>query len=207
MTELPKILAAMIAAALALAAQITDAATCPPQGDSPQARLQALDRLKNRTPFAVKADPTITLERIAAPGDDTKRWSTDQAASVTGYVAVVKPGGRETANCHRADRLDTHIALVVDPKTAGDSKTHVIVEVTPSGRDAAAKRGEDWSTAALRKRILGKRVTVSGLIFYDVEHAASSVNTAKDPKAASVWRATDVEIHPVVSIQVLDHNP
>ncbi len=89
---------------------------CPIQGSSPQKRLQILDRQKNRTVLPKKSDfnSKITLEAMLEPGDDTKRWSINNAATLTGFVRLVKPGEPETVNCKAkaiADR-DTHIELV-----------------------------------------------------------------------------------------------
>jgi uncharacterized protein YgiM (DUF1202 family) len=61
---------------------------CGLEGNAQSANRRALNRLKNRVvaPTAAQVDGTITLAAILVPGDDRARWSTDQAADVTGYV-------------------------------------------------------------------------------------------------------------------------
>src|ERR1043166_9623215 len=138
-------------------------------GDAIQQQAKDLNRFKNRTeaPSLFDNDPTITIDRILAPGNDVNRFSPTKAARITGYVASVKVGGIETCNCHASDpaHRDTHIDVVADPKytvrhmiavkTKGknrkaktiqkdaNEKHHVIVEVTPRVRDQMRAKGID----------------------------------------------------------------
>lgn len=86
-----------------------------------------------------------------------------QGAEITGYVFDVKVGGIETTNCRAraSERRDTHIELVLDPM-AGATTQRVIVEVTPRWRAMMAAQGLDWSTRALRDRLLGRWIKVKG---------------------------------------------
>ena len=59
----------------------------------------------------------------------------------------------------------------------------------------------DWSTRALRDRLLGRWIKVRGWMLFDVEHQKASENTA--PGRERNWRATAWEIHPVTSIEVV----
>src|SRR5579863_1516206 len=140
-------------------------ADCPPQGDAKPARVQALNRLKRRmtTPSQSDIDGSVTLEAMLAPGDDATRWDPTRAATITGYVTDVKPGGPETVNCHTTTVLykDTHIELAVDPAHSA-GRDQVIVEITPQWRLEESKGGVDWQTNALKKQMLGKRITVTG---------------------------------------------
>ena len=79
-----------------------------------------------------------------------------QGAEIVGYIFDVKIGGFESTNCHArtAEQRDTHIDLVLDPM-AGSPAQRVIVEVTPRWRAIMAAQGVDWSTRALRDRLLG----------------------------------------------------
>ncbi len=121
---------------------------------------------------------------------------------MTGYVANVIVGGIETTNCHAKDdaERDTHIELVVDPNDANDEIKHVIVEVTPRIRNVMAQQGQDWSTKALRTNLLGRRMTFTGWMLFDQEHAKESANTARPDRPAKVWRATAWEIHPIMAM-------
>lgn len=156
--------------------------------------------LKNRdaAPGWADFDPAITLAAILAPGNDISRWSTSQAASITGYVIDVHPGGIETVNCHARDLAgrDTHIEIALNP--GAPETARMIVEVTPRWRARMASVGIDWSTATLERALTGHWVTFTGWMLYDAEHVAQSENTA--PGRASDWRATAWEIHPVTWI-------
>ena len=178
---------------------------CGMQGDARSPAVQALNRLKNRyiAPQPEQIDRAITLAAMVAPGNDTGRWKVKQAAEIIGYVFDVKVGGIESTNCHAraAEERDTHIELVLDPM-AGSPARRVIVEVTPRGRAImAAAHGADWSTRALRDRLLGRWVRVTGWMLFDMEHQRESENTA--PGRERNWRATAWEIHPVTSIEVV----
>lgn len=173
---------------------------CPLQGNSPNKRIQALDLLKNRSvaPKSSEISGSITLEQMLLPGDDTIRFYPTEGASITGYVALVEPGGAETCHCGATgeDNEDTHIGLVDDPKYAKDEKRLVIVEVTPQGRKAFGLP----DTETIRKQFLGHWVTVAGWMFEDEEHTQNAVNT--NPRGSDLWRATVNEIHPVTAIEL-----
>lgn len=117
---------------------------CPMQGNAKTARVQELDRLKNRDTAPTQIDPAITLKAILAPGNDEHRWKNSEGATIEGYVVEVLPGGIEAAN-YRARKWkyrDTHIALVLDPARRAPNK-RMIVEVTPRCRAKMAAKGVD----------------------------------------------------------------
>lgn len=175
---------------------------CPPEGNPQLERLKPLNRLKNRL---VGPRPSIVtplgLDEVLFPGDDTNRWSTDNAIEVLGYVAEVKPGGAETCNCRSDDAADydTHIELVFEPDDVDDKTRHVVVEVTPAWRRFMATQGKDWSTAKLRQDFKHKWVRVRGWMFFDGEHVNIAENTR--PGAPNNKRGTAWEIHPITSIE------
>lgn len=174
---------------------------CGLEGKAVAARVRPLNLLKNRSTTPRAVDAAITFERLAAPGDDRDRWSVNQAATITGLVVEVKPGGLESVNCGAKDLpfRDTHIGIAVDQAHA---KTPVIVEVTPRWRAAEAEAGVDWSTAALKRQLLGHQVTITGWLFRDDEHLQNAVNT--NPHGSTLWRQTVWELHPVTAIACLD---
>src|SRR6185312_4782583 len=94
--------------------------------------------------------------RCLRRGNDLGRWSRDDGATFEGTVVGVKAGGIESVNCHAKDppHRDTHIELAL--ATGAAPRQRVIVEVTPRWREKMAVIA-DWSTAALKKRLLGKR--------------------------------------------------
>ena len=174
---------------------------CPLEGKTTRPALMALNRLKNRTVAPLKTDvnPAISLTSVLEPGNDVGRWKETQAAIIAGFVVAVKPGGPETVNCGATDpaHTDTHIELAL---TADDSEGihHMIVEVTPRGRAIMAAKGKDWSTANLRRTLLGRKITVVGWMMLDREHCNASENT--NPGGAHNWRATCWEIHPISAL-------
>jgi hypothetical protein len=164
------------------------------------ASTRALGVLKNRTaiPITTDFDPTVTLEGLLQPGDDTGRWSDRKAARIQGYVVAVRQAGIEAANRFSLTRRDTHVEVAARPDAAPTER--VIVEVTPPMRDWARARGVDWSTAALQRTLVGRRCRLEGWLLFDSEHAGESENT--NPGGADNWRATAWEIHPVTWIEV-----
>jgi hypothetical protein len=177
-------------------ATLTYAAPCGIHGSAnSRSREYTLNPFKNRSQAPHTVNPQITLERLAN-GD---RFDDNQAAAIIGYVALVKPGSRETCNCRATDpaHKDTHIALVTNLANASDESKHVVVEVTPRTR----RLYHFPSTATLKKQILHKRVMVTGWLFYDSMHESNAANT--NPHGKDIWRATCEEIHPVSGIEVL----
>jgi hypothetical protein len=176
---------------------------CPPEGNAKVSRVRDLNTYKNRTqlPAPKDFDQGITLKAMLQPGDDTRRWSVQKAASVSGYVRDVKPGGVETTNCKCKDKSlrDTHIELVLDPLN-NDKNKCVVVEVTPRVRSLMAKNGLDWSTPMLRSKFLGRWVTVEGWMLFDFEHSNMAENTR--PGNPKNWRGTAWEIHPLTAIKL-----
>lgn len=174
---------------------------CPREGMALSAETRAFVRLKNRDgrPRPDEFDRAVTLEEMLRPGDDRARWSEHRAAAVEGYVVGVGPGGVEAANCYSRTRRDTHIYLAARPDAAASER--VVVEVTPRMRAQAARRGLDWSEAALRRALTGRLCRVEGWLLFDTEHAAEAENTA--PGRGGNWRATGWEIHPVTNIEIV----
>jgi len=177
---------------------------CGMEGDARSQAVRALNRLKNRytAPTPEQINFKATLAAMLAPGNDIGRWRVAYGAELTGYVHDVKVGGVETVNCHARDPQyrDTHIELVLDPMNSGATR-RVIVEVTPRWRAIMAGKGVDWSTRALRDKLLGRWVRVTGWMLFDAEHKDESENTA--PGRARNWRATAWEVHPVTAIEVV----
>jgi hypothetical protein len=172
----------------------------PRRGDTSVKSVQALNVLKTRTniPTSKNINSDITLAALIKRSNDRDRWNSKMAASVVGYVAKVGVGGIETVNCHAKDAAhrDTHIDLVVSKKDAKNRRKHVVVEVTPQFRS----RHPDWTTANLRKSLLGRCAKVTGWMLFDAEHANASVNTA--PSNPNDWRATAWEVHPITDIKI-----
>jgi hypothetical protein len=67
-------------------------------------------------------------------------------------------------------------------------------------------QGEDWSTQALKQKIKGKWVEVTGWLLFDSMHVDGAKNTNPGGGDAN-WRATCWEIHPITDMKVLDGPP
>lgn len=177
---------------------------CSVLGNAQTAARRELNRQKNRltTPAAADLDPAVTLAAMLVPGDDRARWSVERAAVIEGVVVDVKKGGQETVNCGESDELyrDTHIEIALQGGNPA-KRERVIVEVTPRWRAFLKLQGEDWTTATLRTRLLGRWVQFTGWLFFDDEHDDESENTT--PGRALNWRATAWELHPVTRIVIL----
>ncbi len=109
------------------------AAPCGTHGSAKSGtREYVLNPLKNRSQAPPTVNPNITLEALAQGA----RFENTEAASIIGYVALVKSGDPETCNCGAKDaaHTDTHIALVTDLANANDKSKHIVVEVTPRSR-------------------------------------------------------------------------
>jgi hypothetical protein len=176
---------------------------CPLIGTAKSAANQALNSKKNReiAPIPGQINKSVTLDAMLAPGDDTGRFSEAQGATITGWVIDVKQGGHpETANCGSMSKpfTDTHIVVGLTP-SAAETET-LIVEVTPRWRDMMKAKGTDWGTDTLHDQLVGKRVTFTGWLLFDLDHLHEAVNT--EPSGQKNWRKTIWEIHPITALQV-----
>jgi hypothetical protein len=202
--QLNKIAPALLPLVVLVAASpgLAQPQTCPLGGDAKQALAKQLNPYKNRenAPPVSKTNIAATLPAVLESGNDLHRWSREDGAIFEGLVVGVKIGGIESVNCHAKDpaHRDTHIELALDP--AAPETQRVIVEVTPRWREKMAVIS-DWSTRALKKHLLGRRVRITGWLFDDLEHERQAENS--NPGAAGNWRATVWEIHPVTGIAVI----
>jgi hypothetical protein len=147
----------------------------------------------------------ISLDHLMTNADPNA-FPTDKAISITGYVFNVKVGGIESCNCKakKAQYRDTHIELTPDADHT-DSNFRVIVEVTPRLRNLMLKKGINWSTTTLKKKLIGHTIEVTGWLFYDAEHEdQASANDPNDEIGRKNFRATCWEIHPITSLSIKD---
>ena len=174
---------------------------CPPGGAAVSPGGREFARLKNRVgaPSPLDFDVNVSLEALLRPGEDRGRWSESRAGRVEGYVVEVVEGGIEAANCYSYRERDVHIHVA--PRAGAPRTEWMVMEVTPRARQSASGSGRDWSAAALRAELPGRRCRFEGWLLFDREHADESENTA--PGARGNWRATAWELHPVTSIEVL----
>ena len=161
--------------------------------------------LKNRYKLPAESDmeTQISLEQLMNSADPNA-FQQDKAITLTGYVFNVKVGGIESCNCKakKVQYRDTHIELTPDADHT-DSNFRVIVEVTPRLRNLMSKKGINWSTATLKKNLIGHTIEVTGWLFYDVEHEdQASANDPNDEIGRKNFRATCWELHPITSLTI-----
>jgi hypothetical protein len=175
--------------------------TCPAEGAALSPSGREFARLKNRVdvPKFQDFDESVSLEALLRPGEDRRRWSESRAGRVEGFVVEVVEGGIEAANCYSYRERDVHIHVA--PRVDAPRSEWVVVEVTPRTRRRAMEWGWDWSAAALKAELLGRRCRFEGWLLFDREHADESEHTA--PGSRGNWRATAWELHPVTAIEVL----
>jgi hypothetical protein len=186
---------------------------CPPEGKQTGSDgTKELNPLKNRFTFPKKddIDADVTLAAMLAPGDDTGRFDSSKAATISGFVVKVKSGGKESCNCGAGKPIDMDTHIMLGLSNDAPRAQCVIVEVTPRVRLLMAKQDIDWSTETLMKEnsskgIVGKWVTVTGWLMFDAIHADVSENI--NPGNPNNERATCWELHPVTKIDVLTGPP
>jgi hypothetical protein len=176
---------------------------CPSAGIAFTTNARALHRLKNRTalPQASDFNRQISLSELLKAGDDSARWSTQQAARIQAFVLDIAYARPEATNCYLPCRRDIHI--VVANRSGAAKNGQVVLEVTPNFRDWAQQQGWDWSESSLKAQLLGHWCEFEGWMYFDVGHAKESENTAS--RNPGNWRATAWEIHPVTKFTVLSN--
>ena len=199
---------------------------CPMEGSAKTECTQERNRLKNRwdkEPTAGDINADVTLAEMLRKGNDEDRWSDEDGAEITGYVASVEPTGAESCNCDddSEGHTDLHINVVASPKVANSQNyecRRVIVEITPRWQFL-----KHWTFDQVRSEIEHKWVTFRGWMFFDRYHLHESYNTRNSkstacggkkgpfpcngPKGKTLWRASAWEIHPVTSYTVLSGPP
>lgn len=166
---------------------------CPLEGTAKTENDKAANRLKNRDiDNSQKIDESVTLEKMLASGEDSKRFNSNSYVKITGYVVEVKDGGKESANCGtNVDSLkDIHIYIGETPTSKKEDC--IIVEVTHKFK--SLHKGFNV------KSFVGKQVNVYGFLFYDFEHHGNAKNTCT--VCTNVWRRTCEEVHPVTKFEL-----
>lgn len=184
---------------------------CPPEGqvrvpnEERRELLMEKNKLKNRYKSPRLISGEVTLRMLIGTGEDIDRWSESGAVSIVGVVNDVRSGGPETCNCQNGDKLheDTHIEIVPARRDLSNPKRVFVVEVTSRVRYIKAKQGVDWTSKELES-LAGKKVRITGWLFYDGEHEDQSFTYDPDNvNGKANNRATVWEVHPVTEIEIL----
>jgi len=159
---------------------------CPPEGDNKHEKIQAADRLKNRS-YCPDKEKAIAVELSHLMKD---KVSDTGFVYVDAYITSAKISGVESCECHIKDKSfqDYHIYIAEQPddKTGANNQ---IVEVSRYSRQI--NPGIDFKYV---KSLVGHKVRIYGYTFMDEEHKS----------AIGDWRAGIQEIHPVFYIDKLD---
>jgi hypothetical protein len=173
-------------------------APCPQKGNSPSKAFQRMDSLKNRNILGIP--DTLDLGSFLAFSDDRGKFSQKTYAVLTGYVQAIKPGEAESCNCNTQDpsKWDLHICLSTLP--VDTARSHVMVaELTPY----SYKANKLYHDPKWQKSLVGKKVTITGWLFWDYLHFKNAINTARfSPIPDIIWRQTCWEIHPITNVVV-----
>jgi hypothetical protein len=131
----------------------------------------------------------------------------------TGKGSGSKPSVGETCNCklQLPDSYDFHIGMGFDKTLAAQirknktqpvhgkptamDKTSVVAEMTPH------TRGPKWTFARVNS-LQGQQIKVVGQLMIDNEHLNANDDCGFSGAAASCWRATVWEVHPVTQFYV-----
>jgi hypothetical protein len=189
------------------------------KGNVPSLNKAAENELKNRFSPPPSHSTPITIAQLqilprfssshVRPESNEGRF-----VQIEGYVAEVKPGGEEQCNCQTKTKafLDTHIDLVAGPdQYQSDGHGRFVVEVTYRIRQLAKMGlvpdhndiGKSWTTAALKTKLLHRKVRFYGYLFYDTAHNKEAWDVNPSNAGGKNWRQSCWEIHPVYGIEVL----
>jgi hypothetical protein len=163
---------------------------CPPEGNAKTEKKKESNVLKNR-PVDIKLNPkTLSIDSLLLDGNDYNRFSNSDYVIVTGYVIGIKGGGLESCNCKSKNEADHDIHIYIGKTPNSEKQDCFIVEITPKFKSL---NKIDY------QKLIGRKVTVTGYLFFDEEHKGNARNTCK--KCTKLWRKTVWEVHPVVKIE------
>jgi hypothetical protein len=167
-------------------------------GNEPSAKIQCLNRLKNRTGAPDDINAGITFNDLYNSKDNPYLFNEKQGASITGYLVEAITSKGESCNCYTddPDLRDIHIYLSPIPEIA-NKKDCIIVEITAVGKHNHV----DWHLSYFNS-LKGHKVKVTGYLLYDFEHRGNSYEY--NPEGPHLWRRTSWEIHPVTQVQAVD---
>jgi len=153
-------------------------------------REKNVNKHKNRQsiPGDADYDKTVTIEKMYDSKDDSI-WNEENAASITGYVFRAVDNNMESCNCYTEDKTkySTNIYLSPTPIEKNTRTADCIVAVImPYSRTI----NKDWTADYVNEKLVGKRITVSGWLIYDIDHSVGSIMTNSNgtqPERRTIW--------------------
>ena len=153
-------------------------------------REKNVNKHKNRQsiPGDADYDKTVTIEKMYDSKDDSV-WNEENAAAITGYVFRAVDNNMESCNCYTEDKTKYSINIYLSP-TPIEKNTRtadcIVAVVMPYSRTI----NKDWTSDYINEKLVGKRITVSGWLIYDIEHSVGSIMTNSNgtqPERRSIW--------------------
>lgn len=172
---------------------------CSDWGNAKNSKDSIANRYKNRDILVNQPiDTSVTLGKMLAKGEDSKRFNNNSYVKITGYLVEVQDGGKESCNCGTDNDSLKDIHIYIGQTPTSPKSECVIAEITHKWK----KINKIYTLKDFKaKGFVGQKVNVYGYLFYDAEHKGSAVNTCK--VCANTWRATCWEAaHPVCKIEL-----
>lgn len=153
-------------------------------------REKNVNKHKNRqsVPTDADYDKSVTIQAMYESKDDSL-WDEGKAASITGYVFRAVDNGMESCNCFTEDKTKYSTNIYLSP-TPLDKNTRtadcIVVVVMPYSRTL----NKDWTADFVNDKLVGKKITASGWLIYDVTHSVGSIMTNSNgaqPERRSIW--------------------
>jgi hypothetical protein len=153
-------------------------------------REKNVNKHKNRQsiPQIGDYDKSVTIQGMYDSKDDSL-WNEDKAGAITGYVFRAYDNSMESCNCFTEDKTKYSTNLYLSP-TPLDKNTRtadcIAIVIMPYSRTL----NKDWTADYINDKLVGKKVTASGWLIYDITHSVSSIMTNSNgshPDRRTVW--------------------
>jgi hypothetical protein len=190
--------ATQLISSLSLGKTIKSISDCPKQGVKGDSKLNVQ---KNRadipTANDIKSWKLVDLSSIEEP--DKWKSGSDRSSliglgegtpvQVTGYLLMVRQGGKEACNCGLSGVANTDLHLVLGKKSTTTESKSVTGEITPRIK----LNHPQWTKAKLNNIADEElEVRVTGYVLLDTQHIGKSTPV----------RSTNWEIHPITQFEV-----
>lgn len=165
-------------------------------GDCPALR-EPLNIKKNmsvQNPMAMPSLWDIIAVINASRHDDRNDFVEDLYVYLQGYLVDFQEQGPEPSNCNKASKAlkNGNVRIYIGLKPRARKRNCVVVEITPDFKRLYPNYE--------KQLIKGTKVKVAGYLIYDSEYKENTTNTSTK-RRRDLWRKTNWELHPIVSIE------